>query len=788
MAHSPIMSPRSTPKIKTAAERQMAINNSHAEGSTPSRPNGDGDLVNEVIADLALDCDNAFTGPRYRPRGAGTTHFRNQPQQKSTYQVEQAMGNSENNNSGTMPEIKDEKNSGRESVGSAHLRNFSRDVGRHYKSPRGSDLSSEHHNDMADSAVSLQVLPSSKRTSGRSQLRETHTVDDDEPGNQHPGTTNGEAEATLPTTPTYPSTAKTALIMVSLYISIFLVALDRTIMGPAIPAITNQFNSISDIGWYGSAYMLTSAGFILLYGRIYTFFSTKKVFLSGIFLFEIGSAICGAAQTSIMLIVGRAIAGLGSSGIFTGAILILLNTVPLHRRPLLQGLFGACFGVASVAGPLLGGAFTGSKLTWRWCFYINLPLGGITILVVMFLLKLDEQKPKLGNWKETIRNLDPLGTMLFLPSIICLLLALEWGAAEYAWNSPRLIALLAVFAALFTGFGIWQYLTRNTTATLPARVLMQRSVVLGGASQFCVGSTMLTFSLYLPLWFQAIKGTSAMQSGINTIPLVLSVVVGSILSGGLVQRIGYYTPFMIMGSILMAVGAGLATTWNTSTRNAMWIGNQAILGFGVGCTMQQPNLAIQVVLPREDVPTGTALLSLCQTLGGAVFAAVGQNLYIDKFSASLQRIQGLDSGGILHSGATDLTNTVPSALRQQVLEAYNKALTKGTFFAALIVACLAVPAALGMEWRSVKEKQQQPTTSATHDEEKVEPMPKHSPDDTAPPSAIGQSSSGQSSEASLLTPPVATWKKMYRSSGQFTEWMTAKVNPDLRDSGLIGGR
>jgi hypothetical protein len=165
--------------------------------------------------------------------------------------------------------------------------------------------------------------------------------------------------------PTYPSPAKTAIIMLSLYISIFLVALDRTIIGPAIPEITNQFHSTSDIGWYGSAYMLTSCGFILLYGRVYTFFSTKVVFLSGIFMFEAGSAICGAATSSLMLIIGRAVAGFGSSGIFTGAILIMLNTVPLAKRPMLQGLFGACFGVASVAGPLLGGAFTGSKLTWR---------------------------------------------------------------------------------------------------------------------------------------------------------------------------------------------------------------------------------------------------------------------------------------------------------------------------------------------------------------------------------------------------------------------------------------
>ncbi|RYP52540.1 hypothetical protein DL768_002367 [Monosporascus sp. mg162] len=152
-------------------------------------------------------------------------------------------------------------------------------------------------------------------------------------------------------------------IWFSLYISIFLVALDRTILGPAIQAITNQFKSIDDIGWCGSAYMLTACGFILLYGRVYTFFPTKPVFLSGIVLSEAGSAACGAASSSLALIIGRAIQGLRSSGIFTGAILIMTRTVPLHRRPMLQGLFGACFGLASVIGPLLGGIFTGSRVT-----------------------------------------------------------------------------------------------------------------------------------------------------------------------------------------------------------------------------------------------------------------------------------------------------------------------------------------------------------------------------------------------------------------------------------------
>ncbi|CAN9249180.1 unnamed protein product [Alternaria alternata] len=592
-----------------------------------------------------------------------------------------------------------------------------------------------------------------------------------------------ERQRGVKTTPSpYPSTAKTAVIMLSLYISIFLVALDRTIIGPAIPAITNEFDSIGDIGWYGSAYMLTAAGFILLYGRIYTFFPTKPVFLSGIFLFELGSIVCGAARSSNMLIVGRAIAGLGSSGIFTGAILIMLNTVPLAKRPMLQGLFGACFGVASVAGPLLGGAFTSSSATWRWCFYINLPLGGITILAVCFLLNLEEKKPQFETWGETIKHLDPLGTALFLPSITCLLLALEWGAAEYRWNSPRIVVLLIAFIILLIAFIFWQFVTRNTTATLPARIVFQRSVAFGSASQFCVGATMLTVSIYIPLWFQAIKGASAMQSGINTIPLVLSVVVGSIMSGGFVQRIGYYTPFMILGSLFMAIGAGLITTWSVDTNNSIWIGTQIVTGFGVGCTMQHPNIAVQTVLDKPDVPIGTAVLSLFQTLGGAVFTAVGQNLYIDKFSAGLERIGGLNPQRILAAGATDLTTGFTPAIKRMILAAYNDSLTHGTFFAALIIACLAIPAALGMEWRSVKEKSDTPVL---RDDEKRDQQAYQ------PRSILKTPGTGagrqEANKVSLKAPPPA-WVKTFRQSGQFSSYLTAKINPDLRDQLGAGGK
>lgn len=531
-------------------------------------------------------------------------------------------------------------------------------------------------------------------------------TDGSSPTSTEPGPIQG-GQVPPTQSPAYPSPAKTALVMFSLYISIFLVALDRTILGPAIPAITDEFGSIGDIGWYTSAYMLTACGFILPYGRIYTLFPSKPVFLSGIVLFEVGSAVCGAAPSSIVLIIGRAIQGLGSSAVFTGAILIMTKTVPLHRRPLLQGLFGACFGVASVVGPLLGGVFTGSRATWRWCFYVNLPIGGFTMIVVLLVLRLKERgRPgkTTSNWKETAKDLDPLGTVLFLAAITCLLLALQWGGAEYSWNAPRVIALLVVFSVLLIAFCVWQYVTRNTTATIPGRVLLQRSVVMGGISQFCVGAVMMTVATYIPLWFQAIQNVSAMQSGVDTIPLVLSVVFGSVASGGLVQRLGYYTPFMVAGSCLMATGAGLLITWYALSPTGAWIGFQVILGLGVGFTMQQPNLAVQVVLPTPDIATGTALLAVCQTLGGAVFVAVGQNLFLDKFTSALEAMgDGIDLALVVQSGATELKQIVPADLLPQVLDAYNVSLTRGPFFAALIVSCLGVPAALAMEWRSVKD-------------------------------------------------------------------------------------
>ncbi|PSR90761.1 putative MFS aflatoxin efflux pump [Coniella lustricola] len=499
----------------------------------------------------------------------------------------------------------------------------------------------------------------------------------------------------------YPHGLRLALIIISTFTTMFLVALDRLIISTAIPAITNDFHSEQDIGWYGSAYMLTNCAFQLPYGKLYTFYSVKTCYIISVLFFEVGSAICGAAPSSTVFIIGRAISGIGSAGIMSGTITVIVYALPLRRRPIFQGLFGAVFGIASVLGPLLGGVFT-TDVTWRWCFYINLPFGGVAMVLIWWLLNIPTRKTQLVPTREKLGQLDFLGLLFLLPAVVCLLLALQWGGSTYTWSNGRIIALLVLTGVLFIGFIAVQILF-PATATIPPRIFCQRSIIAAFCVTFCMGASMMLIIYYLPIWFQAIEGVSAVDSGIRILALVLSMVIGSVSSGALVTRTGYYTPVLIFGVCLASVGAGLLTMLQVDTSESRWLGYQVVYGFGLGCSIQAPNLAAQTVLPTIDVPVGTSVMFFAQLLGGAIFTSVGNNVLDNVLLKKLAAIPGINPEAILGAGATGFLDLIPASAKEAVLMAYNSSL-RSAFIVGLAMTCVSVPAALALEWRSTKDK------------------------------------------------------------------------------------
>ncbi|OBT61197.1 hypothetical protein VE03_08683 [Pseudogymnoascus sp. 23342-1-I1] len=501
----------------------------------------------------------------------------------------------------------------------------------------------------------------------------------------------------------YPSVHKRILIMTALLLSIFLVTLDQNIISTAIPRITDEFHSLDDIGWYGSAYLLTTCSFQLLMGRIYKFYPAKPVFLIGIILFEVGSAICGAAPNSNSFIVGRAIAGTGTSGMFSGLMVIMSYTIPLEHRPMFQGVFGAVFAVGSVIGPLVGGTFT-DKVTWRWCFYLNLPIGAVAIIVAIFILHIPNQKleKQASGWLARLEQLDPIGNIIFLPGVVCLILALQWGGAQYSWNNSRIIVLLILCGILclaFIGVQIW----KNESAMVPPRLVKQRSIGASMWYSFFNGAGMMVMMYYLPIWFQAIKGASALNSGIMLLPMILSTVVASLASGFMVAKLGYYSPFFIISSIITTIGAGLFTTFTPDTGHAKWIGYQVLYGIGLGFGVQQPMNVVQTVLDRSDIAAGTAIVTFVRFLGPAIFLPVAQNIFLSQLISKLANIPGISSKTVLDGGATDIKNLATGDNLDMLISDYNDSIVS-VFYIVVATCGVTIFGSVFVEWRSLKAR------------------------------------------------------------------------------------
>ncbi|KAK4944494.1 hypothetical protein LTR10_016168 [Elasticomyces elasticus] len=502
----------------------------------------------------------------------------------------------------------------------------------------------------------------------------------------------------------YPERKFALPVVLAVCLAVFLTALDRTIIGTAVPTISNHFHSFADISWYESAYLLTFAALQLPMGKVYTFFPSKWTFIIIVMIFEIGSIICAAAPNSTTLIVGRAIAGIGSAGTNTGAQVIFADLFPLEKRPKYQGFLGATFGLASIAGPLLGGVFT-TKVSWRWCFWINVPIGGVALAVLVLLLpaKAAPQQFSGKSFLQRVRQFDPVGTTLLLPGLILLLLALQWGGNQYSWESTRVVVTLVLGIVLLLAFGVSQ-IWAGENGAVPPRIMRQRSIIAGAVVSLGYGATLVIVTFYLPIWYQAIKGLSAVDAGIRMIGYFLTTVLFVIGSGVIVSKTGYYTPWLIAGTALLIVGNGLLTTFRVNTTTGESIGYQVVIGSGMGLSLAQVYNAAQTVLSREDIPIGITILSFCNFVGGTIFVSVCQGILSSTLRTQLrQSIPELDVSSISTSGASDLSSLVSADQLPLLLEAYNKGVDN-VFYCALGLSCLAFTASWFVEWKSVKRQ------------------------------------------------------------------------------------
>ncbi|RDW65075.1 putative HC-toxin efflux carrier TOXA [Coleophoma cylindrospora] len=468
-------------------------------------------------------------------------------------------------------------------------------------------------------------------------------------------------------------------IMVAITLGVFLMLLDTSIMVTAsTPALSaSQFHSLPDVGWYGAAYQLACAVFQPLTGKFYYNFDTKWTFMAFMAVFELGSLLCGVATSSKMLIVGRAIAGLGSSGIMNGSYTIIACCVPMAKRPTLIGFLGGFAQFGLVIGPLIGGALT-QYTTWRWCFYINLPVGGLLAALLVFS-RVPEPMPKapfMSALRTLLPKIDLIGFGLFAPAAVQLLLALQYGGNTYAWKSSQIIGLFCGAGVTFLLFLGWEHHKGDQSMIAFSMVRKQTvwsSCVMYG---FFMGQ-LVCISYYLPIYFQGVKGASPTMSGVYILPVVISHVITGLFSGMLIGKVGYYLPFVIVGAAFVAIGNGLLSTLLPATSTGKWIGYQIIAGVGRGLALQVPVISVQNTVAPAQVPNAMAILMFSQAFAGALLLSICDTIFTNSLKTFIPRYApAVNPQTIINAGATGFWALVSGEQRAGVLVAYSKSVDR----------------------------------------------------------------------------------------------------------------
>ncbi|KAG9251887.1 major facilitator superfamily transporter [Emericellopsis atlantica] len=494
----------------------------------------------------------------------------------------------------------------------------------------------------------------------------------------------------------YPTGIKMAFIVVALVLSIFLLSLDMTIVATAIPKITDEFQGLEKVGWYGAAFFMTVGAFQSTWGKIYKFFPLKTSFLIAILIFEIGSTICGAAPNANTLIAGRAIAGVGAAGLGAGAYTIIGFSAPPMKRPAFTGILGAAYGAGSVIGPLLGGAFT-DNVSWRWCFYINLPIGAISAAVIFFFFQTPKQaKPEEAPLKEKFLQMDLPGVALVMGATITYLLAVQYGGVAHAWNSSIVIGLLVGFVLMVGAWAALQWL-QGERAMISPRLARSRTNFVMSAYAFIFAGGFFAAIYYIPIYFQSVHNTSPTMSGVRNLPMIISVTIGTIVSGALISAKGYYQPLLLGGGAVATIGAGLLYTLNIHSTTGEWIGYQILAGVGWGVAFQIPMIAVQGNAEPRDLASATGMLLFFQGLGGAFLVSGAQAAFLNQMVAHVvSRVPDIDRATLILTGATEIRHRFPVELQGDVIDGYMAGL-KVVF--AMCIAATGVATLVGLATR-----------------------------------------------------------------------------------------